>query len=416
MAPVPKARKPKRPSPRSCLGPVADLEQHLPAEWWRKLFNALYVKTDGDVVENNENTRREVDFIVGRRRHPAAQPHPRPLLRAGASLHRTGATRFQERHRRGPLALSRAPGQEACARRRAERRFQGRRRAQPAAAGEQLRLRCHHGQLVRLFFEQAGRREGSDHGRQASCVPPASSCSTSPTAPTWRTTSIAAPGSGSTSITSCAGSARFRPTATASSRAKSSSTTRLGVIADQFYAERLYTREGIAKLLEKCGFRNVRHHGNAEALSDRDQDLGMMARRLLISADAPQLPARKPRGKLAQIDVTVLLGDPRLPDTVKLGGAFSDADLDTVRASRMRCPSSMPTSSAISTITRRSSATSPISGPISFSICATRVSTTIPSRSCTFRRCWMPGPPVHGRRRRRRSRPATTRASCAPSP
>ena len=32
---------------RSCLGPVADLEQHLPAEWWRKLFNALYVKTDG---------------------------------------------------------------------------------------------------------------------------------------------------------------------------------------------------------------------------------------------------------------------------------------------------------------------------------------------------------------------------------
>jgi len=43
---------------------VADLEAHLPEEWWRKLFNALYVKTDGDVVENVENTRREVDFIV----------------------------------------------------------------------------------------------------------------------------------------------------------------------------------------------------------------------------------------------------------------------------------------------------------------------------------------------------------------
>src|SRR5262245_5493587 len=64
MAPLPKAKRPKRPSPRSCLGPVADLEAHLPAEWWRKLFNALYVKTDGDVVENVENTRRDVDFIV----------------------------------------------------------------------------------------------------------------------------------------------------------------------------------------------------------------------------------------------------------------------------------------------------------------------------------------------------------------
>ena len=104
-----------------------------------------------------------------------------------------------------------------------------------------------------------------------------------------------------------------------------------GVIADQFYAERLYTRESIAKLLDKCGFRNVRHHGSAEALSDRDQDLGMMARRLLLSADAPQLPARKPRGKLQRLDVTVLLGDPRLPDQIKLGGVFNPEDFDTVR-------------------------------------------------------------------------------------
>jgi D-alanine-D-alanine ligase len=105
----------------------------------------------------------------------------------------------------------------------------------------------------------------------------------------------------------------------------------MGVIADQFYAERLYTREAIAKLLESCGFRNVRHHGNAEALSDRDQDLGMMARRLLLTADAPQAVARKPKGKVQQIDVTVLLGDPRLPDQVKRGGTFNPEDLDTVR-------------------------------------------------------------------------------------
>ena len=104
----------------------------------------------------------------------------------------------------------------------------------------------------------------------------------------------------------------------------------LGVIADQFYAERLYTRESIGKLMEKTGFRNVRHHGNAEALSDRDQDLGMMARRILLSADAPQLPVRK-RGKVQQIDVTVVMGDPRLPDAVKRGGTFNPEDHDTIR-------------------------------------------------------------------------------------
>jgi D-alanine-D-alanine ligase len=74
--PPAKTKKPKRQSVRSCLGPVGDLEAHLPAEWWRKLFNALYIKTDGDVVENNDNTRKEVDFIVN---SAAIQPHSQIL-------------------------------------------------------------------------------------------------------------------------------------------------------------------------------------------------------------------------------------------------------------------------------------------------------------------------------------------------
>lgn len=46
------------------LGPVADLEGHLPADWWRRLFNALYLKTDEDIVENDENTARDVDALI----------------------------------------------------------------------------------------------------------------------------------------------------------------------------------------------------------------------------------------------------------------------------------------------------------------------------------------------------------------
>src|SRR4029078_797787 len=46
------------------LGPVADLEKHLPSNWWRTLFNSLYLKTDGDVVDNSDNTNQEIDMLI----------------------------------------------------------------------------------------------------------------------------------------------------------------------------------------------------------------------------------------------------------------------------------------------------------------------------------------------------------------
>jgi len=46
------------------LGPVSDLEKHLPPEWWKSLFNAFYPKTDGDVLKIPWNTSREVDLLI----------------------------------------------------------------------------------------------------------------------------------------------------------------------------------------------------------------------------------------------------------------------------------------------------------------------------------------------------------------
>src|SRR5438876_6423447 len=46
------------------LGPVSDLERHLPSEWWRTLFNSLYLETDSDIVENDHNTQQEVDLLI----------------------------------------------------------------------------------------------------------------------------------------------------------------------------------------------------------------------------------------------------------------------------------------------------------------------------------------------------------------
>jgi len=45
------------------LGPVKDLEEYVPPDWWRRIFNYLYLKTDGDVVDDQNITRREVDLF-----------------------------------------------------------------------------------------------------------------------------------------------------------------------------------------------------------------------------------------------------------------------------------------------------------------------------------------------------------------
>ncbi|MCX7668154.1 MAG: class I SAM-dependent methyltransferase, partial [Atribacterota bacterium] len=46
------------------LGPVPSLEEYVRPDWWRHLFNSLYLKTDADVVDDQNITRKEVDFFV----------------------------------------------------------------------------------------------------------------------------------------------------------------------------------------------------------------------------------------------------------------------------------------------------------------------------------------------------------------
>ncbi|MEX2015114.1 MAG: class I SAM-dependent methyltransferase, partial [Candidatus Hydrogenedentales bacterium] len=70
-----KQKEPAGPTRRT-LGPVSDLERHLPPDWWRTLFNSMYLKTDGDVVENESNTARDIDFLV---REAALEPNDRIL-------------------------------------------------------------------------------------------------------------------------------------------------------------------------------------------------------------------------------------------------------------------------------------------------------------------------------------------------
>jgi D-alanine-D-alanine ligase len=330
MALASKPKRPKRAPVRSCLGPVADLESHLPAEWWRKLFNALYVKTDGDVVENAENTRREVDFIVAA---SAIQSHSHILdLCCGQGRH---CLELARRGFRNVLGVDRSRYLIRLAKKRAQN------------------------EALQVLFKEGDARNPRLPENSYDCV-----------AVMGNSFGYFSNKQDDEKVLTAIGKI-LRPTGqlvlditdgaymaehfdrrswewidehhfVCRERSISKEGDRLisrevivndetGVLADQFYAERLYTRTTISKLLEQSGFRNVRHHGTAESVSDRDQDLGMMARRILLTADAPQLPARKVRGKVQQLDVTVLMGDPHLPDAVKRNGTFNPEDHETIR-------------------------------------------------------------------------------------
>ena len=151
-----------------------------------------------------------------------------------------------------------------------------------------------------------------------------------------------------------------------------------GVIADQFYAERLYSRGRMEDLLRRAGFGDVQVLDELEAYSTRGTDVGMMMRRNLVSARAPaKQPARK-KTRPHFPDVTVLLGDPRLPDMVKKTGHFAAETWRPWRNSRRRSDRCPVTTSAIWTIIPTCSSGSAKRRPTSCSTCATRGSATTP--------------------------------------
>jgi D-alanine-D-alanine ligase len=101
-----------------------------------------------------------------------------------------------------------------------------------------------------------------------------------------------------------------------------------GVIADRFYAERLYSRELIREVLEEVGFTEITFHTEILTNSQRNQDLGMMERRIVVSAIAKKEPSRREvKGKKT---VVVLLGDSSKPDPVKPYGIFDEDDIEAI--------------------------------------------------------------------------------------
>jgi D-alanine-D-alanine ligase len=318
----------KAPDPSNCrtLGPVADLERHLPRDWWRSLFNALYLKTDGDVVENEKNTENEVDLLI---QAAVLDPDDHLLdLCCGQGRHCLELARRGFRHLTGIdssrylIRLARRRARDAGV-------------SLPFLEGDARTFRLGEGSMDCVavlgnsfgYFDQqeddlsvlmAIRRVLRSSGLLVLDV----------TDGDWIR-------------------AHFEPRSwewidknhfVCRERSLSADARRLvcreivthaetGVIVDQFYAERLYSRDSIRELLEQAGFAGVHDHCDVQVESTRNQDLGMMAHRMFLTARAPdKMVSVMSNGMPLYRDVTVLLGDPSLPDRTKRDGCFNDED------------------------------------------------------------------------------------------
>ena len=45
------------------FGSVPNLEEHVTSDWWRHIFNAIYIKTDADVIDDLNITKKEIDLF-----------------------------------------------------------------------------------------------------------------------------------------------------------------------------------------------------------------------------------------------------------------------------------------------------------------------------------------------------------------
>ncbi|MGD2140976.1 MAG: methyltransferase domain-containing protein, partial [Burkholderiales bacterium] len=311
------------------LGPVSDLERHLPQEWWRDLFNSLYLKTDGDVVENDQNTVRDIDLVI---KSVGIQPADHVLdLCCGQGRH---SLELASRGFRNVSGVDRSRYLIRLARKRA--RSRGLDVTFSEGDARHFRIQESSRDCVMVMGNSFGyfERESDDaqvleaikrvlksRGKLVLDLVDGEWMSKNFEPRSWEW------------VDQSHFVNRERSLSTDGKRIISReviTNSEIGVLADQFYAERLYTFDEMRILLDGLGFTGVTLHGTLISDSTRNQDLGMMAHRMFISAIGPEKVAARAPSATDVTRVTVLMGDPRMPDTVKMGGQFNPEDMETI--------------------------------------------------------------------------------------
>ncbi|MDK2938820.1 MAG: D-alanine-D-alanine ligase, partial [Methanolobus sp.] len=312
------------------LGPVPHLEEHVNPDWWKKIFNSLYLKTDADIVEDASITRQEIDTFSS-------------ILKLTPESHVLDLCCGQGRH---TLELARRGIKNLDGLDRSHYLIQ---RAKNTAKKESLGVKFKEGDarktpyttdtfdVVMVLGNSFGYFETSDEdlrvlkevkrilkpwGKVLLDVADGSYLKEKYQPRSWEW------------IDKHNFVCRERSISTDGQKLISREVIvndTSGVIADQFYAERLYTTETLKELLKKADFTDIEIVDSINSQTLRNQDLGMMERRIIVTATARKewTPKRK-KAKEAKKNVVVVFGDPRKNDSLKPCGVFDDDDMYTI--------------------------------------------------------------------------------------
>lgn len=325
---LPSGRKSSKNLPAS-HGPVENLEDFLQPDWWKRIFNSMYLKTDADVVEDRGITRYELDLFAN-------------ILKFGPEDKILDLACGQGRH---VLELGRRGFQNVFGLDRSHYLIN---KARQINGHERLNVNFKEGDARKLpysndnfnvvmilgnsfgYFESVHddmkilkevMRVLQPNGKFLLDVADGDYLRDHFNPRSWewidknhfvcRERSLA--GDGERLI----------------SREVISNTIK-GVIVDQFYAERLYNRERLKEILSSAGFKDISIQSDYMTGSERNQDLGMMERRIIVTSKAVKAWSAPKRKSQDLKNVTVLLGDPNKRDIIKPDAVFDEDDFNTV--------------------------------------------------------------------------------------
>ena len=323
-------REKKSTHPPMVLGPVDSLEDHVRPDWWSNIFNSLYLKTDSDVVEDLNITRKEADLFS-------------EILNLTADDTILDLCCGQGRH---ALEITRR-GFKVEGLDRSRYLIQ---KAKASAKKENLSVKFKEGDARKLPFSpdnfevvmMLGNSFGyfetvqddlrilkeifrvlKPWGRLLLDVTDGEYVKEKFQARSWEWISK--------KLFVCRERSLSADRQRLISREVVTDVTK-GVIADQFYAERLYTKENLLTLFKEAGFSDVVVHGEIATDSARNQDLGMMEKRILLTGRVKKewTPVKRRPQKTAKKKIVVLFGDPNKPDPLKPCAVFDDDDLYTI--------------------------------------------------------------------------------------
>ncbi len=322
-------KKAKKPSYIQVLGPVENLESYVKADWWKEIFNANYLRTDGDVVEDVSITQQEIDLFINIL-HPNKNDFILDLC-CGQGRHTLEMSRREYSHLYGldrshylinrAKSINKKEGLNVTFR-------EGDARKVPLAT-DTFNFVIIAGNSFG-YFESANddkrvleevKRVLQPYGKVLIDLTDGNYMRKNFQPRSWEW------------IDKNYFVCRERSLSDDQKRLISReviSHVKKGVIADQFYAERLYTKNSIETLLQNIGFSDIQFHQELRPDSQRNQDLGMMAQRILVSSSIKKEWTVKRKPKQTTKTIVVAMGDPNRTDPTKPNSIFDEDDFYTI--------------------------------------------------------------------------------------